>query len=253
MNANLSRFLVMGLAAMSMLTGTAGAASIGVQFVLNAQLGNVSRDLSVNNDTAGVVVQNNWNAISGQFTTVSALKDNAGVATTASIARSGGTEYSAGSTMTGGDIKLSSNTILALGAGVVSTTFSSIPYTSYDVYVYGTNDSAAAANRHTSITDGSTFASFLATNNASSWIQGTGTWDGTGSPPTEAVGTYVKFIGKTSASLTISWRTAGNSGVNGIQIVDTSAAVPEPSAIGLLLVAGMLSSRVVGRRNSQLT
>ncbi len=223
------------------LAGMADAASIGIQFV-NANK-NPTYNLEVQGLTAGVseVAQSNWNSmVSGQSTATSItdLQDDSGtVIAGTSVSISGGTYYSAGGTFPvgSGDQALAISTYLSVFGGTPSATITGIPYAQYDVYVYGMNDNPPATNRHTSIYDGTTYSSFLATNDEDEWILATGTWDGTGSPPVEDVATYALFTGNTSSTLMLSWTSAGNSGVNGIQIVE----VPEPASLGLLAAGGL--------------
>jgi hypothetical protein len=235
MKSSLFRSIVMGFAAVS-ISAAAHAASIGIQF---AQSSKPELFLAAG-DTAGAsgVAQTNWNPLAANFTTASDFKDSTGTTITGtSLSRSGGGEYFAGNGFADGtgDRKLASSSILAAFGGTVSVTLSGIPYATYDVYVYGEND---AAGRYTSIGDGTSHVSFGTTSTASSWIPGTGTWDGTGTADSDPVANYARFTGETSSSLTITWKSQGNSGVNGIQIVQS---VPEPGSAGMIGgLAGLL-------------
>lgn len=232
-------FLV--LPAMVAFGNVASAASIGVQFAQN------EAKTLLAGESAGVpaVAQVNWNPlVGGSFSNVP-LNDQSGP-TTAVLASASGGSYFASSNMTAGDFKLSSSALLSTG-GTQTLTVNTIPYANYDVYVYGTSDNdtrrISLGLTSNAVT---TYRSFKSTTASTSWVEGTGTWDGTGPAPTDQVqANYVHFSNLSSGTFSLSWFSPDNSGINGFQIVEV-AAVPEPMVLGtavLGLAAGALRRR----------
>ena len=113
-----------------------------------------------------------------------------------------------------------------------SIAISSIPYSSYEIIVYFSGDTAG---RVRTVSDGSTTYDFTGMGSAA--ISGanalfTQTTDTTGANPTAD---YAIFTGLSGTSQTItSTGAAGSGGISGFQIV----AVPEPSSMALAVVGG---------------
>lgn len=211
---------------------------IGVQFAgSRTQLGTT--------DVAGVagVAQSHWNVMDTQSFSGVVLNDNAGSPTTATLDNTGnwgGYPYFAGGggLPTTGDQTLGNTAYLSISyLPPVSFSVSSIPYSSYDLYVYGTSDALDRPITFT-ITSGATtdYRSFLSTDRATDWIEGTSTWNGQGiMPGTVTTADYVRFSGLHSSSLSLSYYSPNNSGANGFQIV----SVPEPASMSLLGLIGL--------------
>ncbi len=211
---------------MTTITLTVTDASIGVQFI-----GTGTALLA--SDVAGVpaVIQNNWNPISGKTFTNLVLKDNAGAATTTTLAGNATGTYIAtnGFAAGSGDGKLASGEVYNgnITTDTHSMTFSGIPYARYDVYVYGEND-YPGRNTVFSLTPSGGVALFKSLQSKIllyNWIESTNTWDGTGTAPTLPVADYVRFTGLTASSFTLKFGAAGNGGMNGVQIVRAMAPI----------------------------
>jgi hypothetical protein len=233
----------------------AHASSIGVQFQ-----GNTSNPLP-SGETAGfeAVAQDNWNALTGSSTyTDVALSDNNAQPTTALLSSTNqGTYFGGGGQFSSsvdpnaaGDNILAGGELLSAGNNHAIFTVSTVPYADYDVYVYSVPD---ANGRETSVgltSSGETFQSFTSDNSAPDWVAATGTWNGSAPAPTgagaDASANYAVFTGITTSSFSIDFYAPGNSGINGIQIVQ---AVPEPASLGLLVVSGAM---LLNRRNRRV-
>ncbi len=238
------------VAAFAALTATSHAQilgdSIGVQFYSNdTGPGQILEDHD--ELTAGVIPQNNWNSVNANNTfSRLGLQNDAGVGTSADLSLStGGIPYFSSSLFSGGDQALAAFAYMApsgpgdTGGSALTATFTNIPFATYNIYVYGTADNAT---RVTSIEVGGVYSSFQTTTDSSAWTLATGTWNGVGLPPAQDPASYALFANVTGSSVTISWISAGNSGINGIQIVEV---IPEPGTVGLLALGGMF---LVSRR-----
>jgi MYXO-CTERM domain-containing protein len=229
----------------------ASAASIGMQFVGSGTALSSSA-------LAGVVAQQNWNALAINASTLTspALVDSAGASTPVTI--TGGTNtyyiggYLSGPPATAGDTTLSHGELNETSAndtitGLVPATSSNslavtgITYSQYDVYVYTECDSA---NNETTVSlkpsgGSATFASFKSESGGTGWTQATGTWNGAGTAPSDPVANYARFVSLTATSFTVEIGGVHNAGINGIEIVNTTPG-PEPTSFGLMALGGLL-------------
>lgn len=209
--------------------------------------------------TAGVVPAAYWNdsyildsnAGNGN-STYSSLLDNSGAATTLSLTTAAFGVYQ----IQGSDPGLDGdgtynrrmlNGYINAGSSVTPTTtsfaLSSIPYATYDIYVYFTSDTA---NRTGTVSDGATTYDFSTMGPAeisSANALFTQTTDTGGSNP---LADYAIFPGLSGASQTITAGIANFGGLAGIQIV----AVPEPGAMTLTIMGG-IGLLVLVRRKSK--
>jgi len=234
----MKRLLTITLAVMLMAVGiAAGMDSIGVN------LGSNEVSLTASN-VAGVVAQDNWNNGSGGSGSLSNIKNEGGVATTADASWGGtspGTWHVTGNGTATGDAKMMNGYLDAADqTRSVYVTISQIPYAMYDVYIYVGGSNAGAKGK---VNDGATWYSLT---NGSINPGGNGfqyvdylltTDTGTGYP----MANYAKFAGRTSSSVTV---TIGNfidiglpgcdeaMGIFGVQIVEVNSAVasnPSPA------------------------
>ena len=175
-------------------------------------------------DSTGAVPQNYWTvsttgtigtANSGNLT---ALHDSNNIATTAAVTWTSNTAWTstAGS---GAFAKLMSCDLKPnVATNGITLTFSNIPYSTYNVYIYE-NDNQN--NSHFSINDATTTYYGQTDNGLSTFQRITSTTSGT-----YGDGNYVEFIGETAAGLTIKQTgiTGGGGGICGFQIVGISGA-----------------------------
>ena len=214
---------------------------IGVQFV-------GTKTALSSTQVAGVVQQDNWNTFSASATGT-ALNDDTGTATTATLTFSPNQSYFGGNLNDGvpGDAILTSGEIYNgwpnSGSGAyqgTSITVSNIPYARYDVYVYADTDTS---NRLQTVeltpTGGSaSYQSYNLDNALTTWTISNNTWNGSGTAPTLANANYSEFTGITPNGFKLLFGAPGNGAINGIQIVQASA-VPEPATLGLMVLAGV--------------
>ncbi len=255
-------------------TGRAGVVSIGLNFT-GGNGGPFKLDATPPGLPAGVVSQNNWNDLAGysQSSPSAAFQDNTGAATTATATWSG-------TDLWGTYGSSQSNANLQLLNGYVDThhqtstaaivTVSNIPFATYEVIAYVNSDhlntasdrafgnvalsGASGGNAtfyYTAVGPVSyTSAQLLA---GDEFIQATATSDvGTNNPLAD----YAIFTGVTGSSFTLTNSAEGavgsgnNTGLTGLQIVDT-AAVPEPSTAALAAI-GLLGLILI-RRGQETT
>lgn len=178
--------------------------------------------------SAGVpaVAQTNWQPLTGSSFNGITLTNNSGAATTASITGGADGDYFCGSSFTDtGNEDLCSGELFdgSITSETHSVTISSVPYTKYDVYIYGECDAGGRNATFTVTPVGGTASSksFQTESNGSTWTEGTSTWNGSGTAPTLSPGNYVHFSGITTNTFTIQFGGAGNVSMNGIQIVNT--------------------------------
>jgi hypothetical protein len=224
--------------------------------------------LPVPNTEAGVVLAYNWNDswsenysayAYGSGVTVNNLFDNTGTATTTSITYNSYNGYHITSPNPSQDADGSYNRDMLngfLNAGPAtwspaitydSTTFNSIPYAQYNIYVYVSDDTAG---RVALVSDGSmtfdlsTMGSAEVSGANASLIQSS---DTSGLNPSAD---YVEFTGLTGSSLTLTVTPGDQTpadaawvGLAAVQIV----AVPEPATLALAAIGGMVAL-VLGRR-----
>jgi hypothetical protein len=221
--------------------GGGSGASIGVQFV-------ASGTALVATDSAGVpsVAQTHWKPITGSTFTSVALTDSTGASTTATL--SGGADgiYRGGGALTGGNATLVSGELFDgdINSETHSLTVSTIPYATYDIYVYGGCDAGGRNATFTVTPTGGTASSksFQTTLTSSTWVEGTNSWNGSGTAPTLSPGNYVHFSGLTASGFTLKFGGVGNVGMNGIQIVQVGAGGASPSITSSLTATGTAGS-----------
>ena len=246
-NTILSILIGLSLAA-GTLTSQAQIISVNFQNAAN------TTPLLAASDSTGVVSASNWNNIDGVSGSATALVNSSNAATTLNLGYSSlyGTAlgYTPGSPtpynlMYASRIESAYSTgdtqtfAAAIGGGRVTLSLTTIPYATYDIYVYVANapgyiyqSTSTATIINTAPKIGYTAA------NTGSFVEG---------------GNYVKFSGLTGAT---QYLYAGavnpadiggfNSGIAGFQIV----AVPEPSTWALLAL-GCASLVGVARRHKQ--
>lgn len=222
----------------------AHAASIGINFV-----GSSGADGTLaSTDVAGVVPQANFNNETGSSGGPVSLVNSLGAATTATLTYSANGSYS----VQGGNATTNQPGNEALNAGFIygngTATVSSVPYASYNVYVYQLND--AAGRQETTSLNGATSyygqapnpgSTNYVDNNASTaynYVRATSQTAGTFTNPAD----YTLFTNVTGSSFTITTSAPGNGYLNGIQIVQ----LPEPAGV-MLSGLGALGLFVVAR------
>jgi hypothetical protein len=193
---------------------------------------------------AGAVVAGNWTNLFGSDQSSSNLIDDSALATTLDAAFIGGANTF--NNFGGNDKNMLTG---FLSGGTVNVTLTQVPYATYDVYVYfnGFGDNNNNTWQASDVTDPGNpslvdqMTSFRGTQDTFTFHAANGHVESALNTP----GTYVKFTGMNVASLRIA-RTAGSGeiGISGIQVVDTSAAIPEPTtALALGLGAGLFALR----------
>lgn len=217
--------------------GQGFAATIGASFY-NGAGGNGNFTLAPT-DSTGVVAQDNWNNLDGNAAGgPTILNDDSGVATTASVTWTTNNGWGGSGAPTADDLLMNGWLDGNSGGPSYSVSVSSIPYTTYDVYVYGTSDTSNIATWGIKI-NGADFIS-------------TGSYDGTRTNQTNFQGTFVDastatdnpsyflLTGLTSTSLAIAEAGSGNHRhLSGFQIVE-SVPVPEPTTL-IAVVFGAMS------------
>ena len=193
--------------------------------------------------SAGIVPMINWNNAPGQNGSTSNLTsaingnlvDNSGaVVSGAAIAwTSGGSTYSQGGlTSTGDNILMGSFTNI----GNTTVNVTGIPYSSYEVIAYVGNEGGTANGRSANINIGGTTYYYSTDTNdyvtPFTYIPITNT--SSGSNPG---GNYAIFTGQTSSSFTATLNQAGNSGLDGIEIVNTGVPVASESLANSISVS----------------
>ncbi|HUU92877.1 MAG TPA: PEP-CTERM sorting domain-containing protein [Phycisphaerae bacterium] len=218
--------------------GTAGAGLIGINFVGRETLSNSVMDPA---ETAGVVVQANWNNATGGTGTLSALVDETGAATGAGVQWRSKPEYFAIQN-TAGDNRLMRGRAARLLDEPLTVTVSGLatvwPGRPYDVLVYfdSWNSTADFAGTYTI---GS--RTLVGTDRAG--IQ----FDGTFVEDTGSGGNYVRFRDLTGDTFTLTAETLAGSGgsvtINAVQVYHA----PDPATLGLMAF-GLAAGRVRRRR-----
>ncbi len=256
------------------------AAQAGVSIGLNFNASNSGRsgapynlDATPPGLTAGVISQDSWNDLSGnsQTSPSAAFHDSTGVVTTATATWSGADTWGVyGSSQSDPNLQLLNgyldNHHQTNSPAVL--TVSNIPYSTYEVIAYVNSDHLNTASNasygnialsgattgngtyyYTAVGPVSYTAAQLTA--GAEYIQTTATSDALKSNP---VADYAIFTGVTGSSFTLTNSAEGaagtgdNTGLTGIQIVETSA-VPEPSTVALTAV-GVLGLMLIKRRKA---
>lgn len=217
--------------------GTAGAGLIGINFVGRETLSHSAMGPA---ETAGAIVQANWNNATGGFGTLLALVDETGAVTDAGVQWRSTAEY-LGIDNTPGNGRLMRGHVAQLADEAATVTVSGLdtlwPGGLYDVLVYfdGWNPAVDWAGTYT-IGD----QVLVGTDRAGTHFDGTFVEDG------GSGGNYVRFRNLKGDTFTLSAEVLAGSGgsvaINALQIYRT----PEPAALGLLalgLAAGMVRHR----------
>ena len=199
--------------------------------------------------SAGFVPQVDWNDADGNFGNIQPdnLFDSSGNTPGINLDYSGPTISSSQTdaslggnyTLTKGFLDINPPVPPAPGGSLPGVTFSSIPYASYDVYVYV--DGAAAGT-----------ATYLLGSTAQTVMTGTAFGGVFQQATATTAGDYILFSGLSGTSFTLTGLSTSSAPVDGLQIVAMPAAVPEASttvSLGLLLALG-LGSLAVARKKS---
>ena len=223
--------------------------------------------------TAGVAIQDNWNDLSGNSQSLpsAAFHDSTGAVTTATATWSGADTWGVyGSSQSDPNLQMLNGYLDNHHQTPTSATLtvSNIPYATYEVIAYVNSDHV---NTATNASYGNIALGGASGGNATyyyktvgpvsytsaqltagaEYIQTTATTDaGSGNP----VADYAIFTGVTGSSFTLTNSAEGtagsgnNTGLTGIQIVDTSA-VPEPSTVALAAI-GLVGLMLIKRRGA---
>ena len=230
--------LVAALAAATLTAAsTAGAGLIGINFVGGETVSNSAMDPA---ETAGVVVQANWNNATGGTGTLSALVDDTGAATGAGVQWRSKPEYLAIQN-TAGNNRLMRGRVAPLLDGPLTVTVSGLdtvwPGHPHDVLVYFDSWNSAADFAGT-YTIGNRV--LVGTDRAGIHFDGTFVED------TGSGGNYVRFRDLTGDTFTLTAETLAGSGgsvtINAVQVYHT----PDPATLALValgLVAGLVRRR----------
>ncbi len=216
--------------------------------------------------TAGVVAQNNWNNLAGSSTTSpsSNFADSTGATVSGTSATWSGADVwgTFGSSQSNADLQLlngyldtNHNTGSNHTVTPATVTVSGIGYSSYEVIAYFNSDHAynGSAPAIGDVNIGSTTYYYTAigpVTSSDSHYPFTETTSTSSSVMT--VADYAVFSGLTGSSFTLTLNplgatgTGNNSGIAGLQIVDTTQ-VPEPASLGLF-AAGALGLTLATRR-----
>jgi hypothetical protein len=208
------------------------AASIGVSFLGDTDVGTVQRWVLAPANSAGVVVQSNWNNVATTANldvgTSDLLVDHAGTYTAVRLRYAGNDAWNSDGPYATPNDKLMKGTFKE-GNGVVDTTmtlsFTNLPAASYDVYVYGTvNDGPVDLDVSIGVAT-NYWTEPAAFDDVSGFIQASSS-----DANNRAAGNYSKFTGVTPVAGTITivatYRAGSDGlGIAGLQLV-TAGSFP---------------------------
>jgi hypothetical protein len=242
--------LILSLAAASVSSGAIISLDFGAP-------GNSITSVMGLSEIAGAVPAPNWNSFSGATQAAGqSLFDDAGLTTGATVTWSSNNVWSTGIADTAGNLRMMKAYLDTSSVSTTMVTLANIPAsfqaTGYEVYVYYDGDNGTA-NRAGAYTIGATTLWGLDAANAS--FNGTLTQGQTASNPgtdplAVPAGNYLVFTGLSGAGFALSATPGptsdgtGRASINGIQIVQ----VPEPAALGSLLLGATLLAGVRRRR-----
>lgn len=219
LSVTLAALAALGLAALPSQAGTT-TQSIGIKLAAD---GNTTLAPS---ESAGAFSQVNWNNFGGSTGSSSILNDSSGTLVSgATLAYSGPYTFSGIPVTSDSNTKLLSTRVETNdGAKAVSVTVSGLSFAKYDVYAYFGSDGGGRFG-NVGIVGGTTY-----------YYQTVGNPNGAYSLTTSTVSTdprpasdYAIFSGLTASSFTLKqFREGSNSGIFGLQVVNTSP-VPEAS------------------------
>lgn len=224
------RAIFHSLALLALLTPQLLATSIGINFGSGRTNGSLN-----SSDSAGVVLQTNWNNASGNAGTLSNLSDATGTTQTTDITWAMDEQWSAGGTPADANGTLMNGWVSANNNGSPdSIQITSIPYATYDLYIYLNHD---RATEDVLITEtNSAFPDFLAHENDPS-ITSPITWtrqiESAATNPA-ASGNYLRIEGLSNTTLSLQLTPDGSAGsadrgaITAIQIVETTPVVGLP-------------------------
>ena len=214
------------------------ASSIGVHFGTDQDLGAYALPAGT---SAGVIPMNNWNnapGANGSNTNITGPIAGS-LATNAGTAAGGGAttvSWSSGSTFSfGGATAGFSGDNLLMGSftntGTTTVNFTDIPYSSYEVIAYVGNEGANGRTANISI-GGTTYYYSTDTihtgSGAFTYIPITNT-----NSASNPGGNYAVFTGLTGDSFTATLNQVGNSGLDGIEIIDQSIPISLPNTVNI--------------------
>jgi hypothetical protein len=185
-------------------------------------------------DEAGVVPAANWNNTTATSGTVSSLVDDSAtsVPTTCILSNvKDNWDWSGATSLTDPEDKKIFDSALYFrdNNAITALSFSDVPYTIYDVYVYSFQAGLGRVSEYRVASRGV----FLSTVNVSDFQQATGT---SGTDP-DAEGNYIRFPDLTAPDFDVVIDhysgDLGQSSISGVQIVQT----PEPAALALVFLA----------------
>ena len=241
------------LAISGVFVGTEGyAQSIG----MNWDSGRVAGGILAANDSAGVIPQINWNnnlpsnvdgPSSGDTSNIVSplagkLVDNTGTDSGATVTWTTPNTWGASSGSSSGDRKLQQN-LLFTQAGDAVVTFGNIPYSEYDVYVYISGGFNGGGGQTKNSINGGAVLTSTAPVHSSPWDEAS-----------DLSGNYLLYSGLTASSFFVTQHdTSGQSGMQGVQIVNTGGVIPEPSTLVLAALGLMgLMGIGLGRRRKRV-
>jgi hypothetical protein len=246
----LKQFFLTAAAAALVFTGSANAASIGVNVGPSGAANEIGAAVS-----AGVEAQTNWNNLLGGNVGATQVTDDSGTLLATTVQVQTQWSYTTGAGGGGGDQVLM-NTALDHGGGEIGFVITNIPYAVYDVIIYHEGASDAGRGGDFFVRDTDNAGNIVATQKSYDVTAFDGTFidastvgiGGSGldgdSNPVES--NYVRFNGLTLANIGL--RSVGNNPpgiatnrapITGMQIIE----VPEPSSLALLGLGSLLIAR----------